>query len=52
MLGMEKANHGTALVLDQKMPNRQILGRIGYMAQSDALYESLSGKENLNFSVK
>jgi ABC-2 type transport system ATP-binding protein len=49
MLGMEKANQGTALVLDQKMPNRLVLGRIGYMAQSDALYESLSGKENLEF---
>lgn len=49
MLGMEKANAGTALVLGTQMPNRKILGRIGYMAQSDALYESLSAKENLTF---
>ena len=49
MLGMEKADEGIALVLDHTMPNRHILGDIGYMAQSDALYEALSGQENLEF---
>lgn len=49
MLGMEKADSGTALVLGVTMPNRKILGDIGYMAQSDALYESLTGFENLKF---
>ena len=49
MLGMEKADSGMALVLDHTMPNRHILGEIGYMAQSDALYEALSGQENLEF---
>ena len=49
MLGMEKASQGTTLVLGKTMPNRLILGKIGYMAQSDALYESLSGRENLEF---
>lgn len=49
MLGMEKADGGHALVLDTKMPNRPILGQIGYMAQSDALYNDLTGKENLQF---
>ena len=37
-LGMEKADSGTAFVLDAEMPNRHVLGDIGYMAQSDALY--------------
>ena len=37
MLGMEKADSGIALVLDRTMPNRHILGDIGYMAQSEAL---------------
>lgn len=49
MLGMEKADSGSAFVLGKKMPNRNILGQIGYMAQSDALYESLTGLENLKF---
>ena len=31
------------------MPNRQILGKMGYMAQSDALYEQLLGRENMCF---
>ena len=44
-LGMEKADGGVALVLNHTMPNRYILGDIGYMAQSDAL----SGQENLEF---
>lgn len=52
LLGMEKGDGGQALVLGTKMPNREILGRIGYMAQSDALYENLSAKENLMFFGK
>lgn len=49
MLGMEKVTSGNALVLETHMPNRKILSQIGYMAQSDALYESLTAKENLEF---
>lgn len=31
------------------MPKRHILGKLDYMAQSDALYQSLTGYENLAF---
>ena len=52
MLGMEKADEGEAFVLDYKMPKREILSNIGYIAQSDALYEMLTGYENLEFFGK
>lgn len=52
MLGMEKADEGEALVLDYIMPKREILSNIGYMAQSDALYEMLTRYENLDFFGK
>jgi len=48
-LGMEVASGGSAKVFETKMPNRLLLGRIGYMAQTDALYTDLTGKENLTF---
>lgn len=49
LLGMEKAQAGQATIFGQKMPNRILLSRIGYMAQTDALYEQLTGRENLKF---
>ncbi|AKP67792.1 ABC transporter ATP-binding protein [Companilactobacillus ginsenosidimutans] len=49
ILGMEKTQDGTATVFGQVMPNRQLLSRIGYMAQTDALYDALSARENLKF---
>lgn len=49
LMGMEKLDQGTAEIFGTTMPNRQILGRIGYMGQSDALYEDLTAKENLVF---
>lgn len=48
-LGMEVASGGSAKVFDTVMPNRPLLGKIGYMAQTDALYDDLSGAENLKF---
>ncbi|WP_071394582.1 ABC transporter ATP-binding protein [Bacillus tuaregi] len=49
IVGMDQPDNGSIHVLKKKMPNLGILKEIGYMAQSDALYTSLSGKENLTF---
>ena len=49
IMGMEVADQGSIYLLGKKMPNLQILQQVGYMAQSDALYKELTGKENLLF---
>ena len=49
LLGMEKLNSGRTEVFNHSMPHRRVLSHIGYMGQSNSLYESLSAKENLNF---
>lgn len=49
VLGMEIADAGQATVFTKVMPNRKVLGQLGYMAQSDALYEQLTARENLQF---
>lgn len=49
MVGMETPDAGEVRVFDEKIPNLKVLHDIGYMAQSDALYGELTGKENLQF---
>ena len=49
IVGMEVPDQGAIYLLGEKMPNLPILQEIGYMAQSDALYNQLTGKENLTF---
>lgn len=49
LLGMEVPQDGQATIFEKEMLNRQLLSRIGYMAQTDALYEELTGRENLKF---
>lgn len=49
IVGMDKPDEGSIYLLGEKMPNLNILQQIGYMAQSDALYTTLTGKENLMF---
>ncbi|KAF0351770.1 ABC transporter ATP-binding protein [Pediococcus pentosaceus] len=51
-LGMEVADKGTAEIFEAKVPNRKLLSKIGYMAQTDALYMTLTGFENLKFYAK
>lgn len=49
LAGLDIPTNGANMVLEKKMPNLETMNRIGYMAQSDALYEDLSAKENLLF---
>ncbi|ANK60383.1 ABC transporter ATP-binding protein [Loigolactobacillus backii] len=49
ILGMEAIDRGEIKIFGTTMPNRKIMARIGYMAQSDALYEELTARENLQF---
>ncbi|MFD1429135.1 ABC transporter ATP-binding protein [Lacticaseibacillus mingshuiensis] len=49
IMGMLRPKSGTVEVLDTPMPDRALLAKIGYMAQTDALYDELTGRENLAF---
>lgn len=47
--GIETPTTGSIHVLQSKMPNPETMEKIGFMAQSDALYTELSALENLEF---
>ena len=47
--GIDTATGGKVTVLDKPMPRLDLMEKIGYMAQSDALYAELTAKENLEF---
>ncbi|MCI1240946.1 ABC transporter ATP-binding protein [Bifidobacterium subtile] len=49
IMGMLAPQSGAVQVLGEHMPNRRLLGGIGYMAQNDALYTDLTALENLRF---
>ncbi|WP_042349823.1 ABC transporter ATP-binding protein [Bacillus massiliigorillae] len=49
LVGMDKPDAGMITVLNYNMPNLDVLQDIGYMAQSDALYNDLTAMENLKF---
>ncbi|MGY3833646.1 ABC transporter ATP-binding protein [Listeria ivanovii subsp. ivanovii] len=49
IIGMEKATTGQTEVLNKVLPSLPVISKIGYMAQSDALYTELTAKENLDF---
>jgi ABC-2 type transport system ATP-binding protein len=49
IVGMDRPTKGNIQVLDTAVPNLKLLQKIGYMAQSDALYNDLTARENLAF---
>lgn len=49
LMGMLASDTGSITVLNKVVPNADLLYKIGYMAQSDALYTDLTGYENLHF---
>lgn len=49
IIGMKKPSKGEVILLNEKMPSLNAIKNVGYMAQSDALYEDLSALDNLLF---
>jgi len=49
MAGILEASSGSVHVLGETMPKLSLMKRLGYMAQSDALYSNLTAEENLLF---
>lgn len=49
LTGLDMPTSGEVYLFQKKMPTLQLINSIGYMAQSDALYEDLTAKENLLF---
>jgi len=49
MAGILEASSGAVQVLGEAMPKLSLMKRLGYMAQSDALYANLTAEENLVF---
>jgi ABC-2 type transport system ATP-binding protein len=49
LVGLLRPTSGEAIVLGSPMPSRQVLSRIGYMTQAEAIYQDLTVWENLRF---
>ncbi len=49
LAGILAQDSGRALIMGKEMPDLRLMDRIGYMAQSAALYSTLSAYENLRF---
>lgn len=49
LTGLGTPTSGECYLFQEKIPALKLINRIGYMAQSDGLYEDLTAKENLQF---
>jgi ABC-2 type transport system ATP-binding protein len=49
IIGAISADSGSIMVGDYSVPNLKALDNIGYMPQNDALYNDISGFDNLMF---
>ncbi len=49
LAGLEVPTSGEIDVFQEKMPSLHLIEKLGYMAQSDALYMELTARENLEF---
>lgn len=47
--GIDTPTSGSVYLLNTKMPQLSVMNKIGYMAQSDALYDELTAEENIKF---
>ncbi|MEO8463300.1 MAG: ABC transporter ATP-binding protein [Chloroflexota bacterium] len=52
LAGLARPTSGEARVLGTLVPDRMLLGRIGYMPQAEAIYPELSAAENLAFFAR
>jgi ABC-2 type transport system ATP-binding protein len=48
-IGLLRLTSGSIRLLGEIMPNKAILGQVGYMTQASALYEELTVRENVAF---
>ena len=49
IVGMNKPTDGVVKIFDTEMPSLDMVNKIGYMAQADALYDDLSAYDNIKF---
>ena len=49
LVGLVAPEQGTVTVLGERMPQLDVLARVGYMTQQAALYPDLSAEENVRF---
>jgi len=49
LLGAIAADSGSVTIEGRRVPDLEVLRDIGYMPQNDALYEDISGEDNLKF---